>query len=73
MGSTVGAYKEKEVEHLSKSDRQKLKRLAIRHLQNSKEIHAIIESNPKLFTKIPAVKRALRKKLDPVRKRTPKR
>jgi len=72
MGSGVGAFRESEVKHLSKSDRLKLRRQAIRHLQNSKEVRAIIERNPKLFTKFPAVKSALRKKLGPAPKRPPK-
>jgi hypothetical protein len=72
MGKTVGAFDEKEVDHLSESDRKKLKQRAVRHLQTSKEIRAIMGRNPKLFTQIPAVKKILRKKLGPMRKRKPK-
>jgi hypothetical protein len=73
MGSGVGAYSDSEVKHLSKSDRDKLRRHAVQHLQNSREIRAIMKSNPRLFTKIKEVKEILRKKLDPERKRAPKR
>jgi hypothetical protein len=73
MGSGVGVFSEREVKHLSTSDRQKLRRHAVQHLQNSREIRALIKSNPKLFTNIKAVKGILRKKLDPERKRAPKR
>jgi hypothetical protein len=72
MGRSVGAFSEDEVKNLSPVDRRKLKREAIRLLQDSKEIRALMNSEPKLFTKIKDVKRILRKKLDPTRKRMPK-
>ena len=72
MGRSVGAFSEDEVKNLSPMDRRKLKRQAIRLLQDSKEIRALMNREPKLFTKIKDVKRILRKKLDPTRKRMPK-
>jgi hypothetical protein len=72
MGRSVGAFSEDEVKNLSPMDRRKLKRQAIRLLQDSKEIRALMNREPKLFTKIKDVKRILRKKLDPARKRMPK-
>lgn len=72
MGSAVGVFRESEVEHLSPSDRDKLKRHALRHLQSAKEIRAIMKKNPKLFTKNEDVKKLMRRKLSPVLKRMPK-
>src|SRR5207237_1408287 len=60
MGSGVGAFSESEVKHLSTSDRQKLRRLAVQHLQNSREIRAIMKTNPKLFTKIKEIRNILK-------------
>jgi hypothetical protein len=73
MGRSIGAFNEDEVKNLSLADREKLKRQAIRLLQGSKEIRALMKSEPKLFTKIKDVKKILRKKLTPVRKRMAKR
>jgi hypothetical protein len=72
MGSGVGTFREAEVKHLSASDRKELKRHTLQHLQNSKEIRALMKRNPKLFTKIKEVNTILRKKVNPVRKRMPK-
>ena len=72
MGFFVGAFNEAEVKHLSASDRKKLRQHAIKHLQSSKEIRALMNSNPKLFTKIKEVRKILRKKVTPALKRMPK-
>jgi len=72
MGNGVGTFGENEVKHLSPSDRKKLRQHTVQHLQNSKEIRALMQKNPKLFTKIKEVKTILRKKVNPVRKKMPK-
>ena len=72
MGSGVGVLKESEVKHLSASDRKKLKAHALEHLQNSKEIRALMRKNPKLFTKIAEVNKVMRRKVNPVLKGMPK-
>jgi hypothetical protein len=72
MGKTVGVFRENEVKHLSRGDREKLKRQAIKQLQTSKEIRSLMKSNPKPFATIPEANKILRKKLTPVLKRMPK-
>jgi aspartyl/asparaginyl beta-hydroxylase (cupin superfamily) len=72
MGNGMGAFDEREVKHLSASDRKELKRHTLKHLQSSKEIRALMKRKPTLFTGIKQVKTILRKKVNPVRKRMPK-
>ena len=47
MGNGVGTFGENEVKHLSPSDRKKLRQHTVQHLQNSKEIRALMQKNPK--------------------------
>ena len=68
----MGAFDEREIKHLSASDRKELKRHTLKHLQSSKEIRALMKRKPTLFTGIKQVKTILRKKVNPVRKRMPK-
>jgi hypothetical protein len=69
MGRAVGIFREDEVKLLSRGDREKLKRQAIKQLQTSKELRALMKSDPKPFAKIPEANKILRKKLTPALKR----
>ena len=72
MGNGVGTFREDEVEHLSPGDRAELKRHTLEQLQNSQEIRALISAKPELFTSIKEVNEILRKNVNPVRERMPK-
>jgi hypothetical protein len=64
MGTGEGTYTEDELKHLTPDKREELKREARHQLLTSEEIRAIINNNPELLTKDPAINNIMRKNLD---------
>jgi hypothetical protein len=76
MGSTIGVYKDKEVEDLTDADKSLLKEHILNHIQTSPEIRRIVSANPRLLrklTKNPQINKVLRQKTGSLQKRLKKR
>jgi hypothetical protein len=72
MGDTVGVFSDDEVEELNDKDKALLKKHILHHIQTSAEILRIINANPKLLTRDPGIRKALRTKAGTLHKRLKK-
>jgi hypothetical protein len=62
MGSQVGVH---DVKGMKPAVRKELRAHVMRELFNSKEIRKIIEKNPKILTKVAAIRKILKDKTAP--------
>ena len=72
MGNVVGVFDDEEVKALDDKDKALLKEHILHHIQTSAEIRRILHSDPKLLTKHPEIRKALRKKAGSLQKRLTK-
>ena len=65
MGNSKGMpiFNDDELEHLSESDREKLKNDALEEIRNNQEIRDLLKTNPEVFANRPEVRDVVRKKL----------
>jgi hypothetical protein len=65
MGSSKGMpiFNDDELQHLSESDREKLKKDALEEIRTNQEIRDLLKTNPEVFANRPEVREVVRKKL----------
>jgi hypothetical protein len=69
MGNVVGVFTDEEVTELDEKDKALLKEHILHHIQTSAEIRRILHSDPKILTRHPQIRNALRKKAGGLHKR----
>jgi hypothetical protein len=68
MGDMVGVHAESELADLTPKQRERLRKEALRQLQASPQIRAIIKKKPEMLTRNSEINGILKRKLSPLLK-----